>query len=96
MSDIENRIAETLGAHGEIYWNHVAGGTFCECDMRLSSKFDHRPDKLRTHQAAMLAPLIAEAQAVAWDDGGEALLNYIENQHTGIDPDRNPYDLGQP
>ena len=99
MSDVENRIAEVLEAHSRLH-RRFGGEVICECGESLGS---YRKDQFQAiekdcaaHQAAMLAPLIAEAQAVAWDEGGEAMLNYIENQHTGIDPDRSPYETRVP
>ena len=95
MSDIENRIAEVLLGHYLLH-RKFGGEVICECGARIGSyRKDQFPTILKdhaAHQAAMLAPLITEAQADAWDEGGEAYVSFTESQHLGIDPPANPYE----
>lgn len=74
MSTLEARIAEVLGTHTPevIYYNAEEGHVACHgCDWTGAS-FSGFYD----HQAAMLAPVIAEAQAEAWVRGLSVGIGY--------------------
>lgn len=64
MSDLEARIAEMLHEH-ESWWPSIAdGATHCECG-NWKDDSCMQTENHRNHVAAMLAPLILEAQAEA-------------------------------
>lgn len=68
MSTLEARIAEVLAAHNpEAHYYNDDGDDHMEChgcDGKWASFHG-----FYAHQAAMLAPLIREAQAEAWEEG---------------------------
>lgn len=94
---IETRIAEVLAAHWS-FSTDTSNRTFvdrcdgCHATVHRHGQAESQNHSFAAHQAAQLLPLIAEAQAVAWDEGGEAYVSFTESQHLGIDPPANPYE----
>lgn len=61
---LETRIAEVLAAHSIGAFS--GDSTACQCDRTWRKNADHRKH-LTEALAAVLAPVIADAQAEAWD-----------------------------
>ena len=90
MSDLEARIAEVLEAHRHQPTKLDGEGGYrqsCSCghfeirggDTGLPVRMSY--EWIRTHQAAMLAPVIREREAAAWEEGHHA--GWEEHEHPG-------------
>ena len=68
MSTLETRIAEVLAQHvPKRPWSD-SGVMKCSCGERFVAEYDYQQRALhQAHVATALAPVIAEAQAEAWD-----------------------------
>lgn len=73
MTDFQAAIAEVLVGHGTLTYK-FGGEVLCECGESLGSyRKDQFPQVCKdraAHQAAMLAPIIRDAQAEALEDAG--------------------------
>lgn len=82
MSDLEARIAEVLAVHAAKRPWSDAGVMRCSCTERFVAEFVHQQNALhRTHLAAMLAPVIREAQAEALEAFGHMHLNPEQDEN---------------
>lgn len=76
MTDFQAAIAEVLAGHGTLTYK-FGGEVLCECGESLGSyRKDQFPQVCKdraAHQAAMLAPIIRDAQAEALKDAADAL-----------------------
>jgi len=89
MSTLEARIAEVLAVHAAKRPWSDAGVMRCSCTERFVAEYVHQLDALhRTHLAAALAPVIAEAQAEALREAAGA---YGPAQISGFFPGRDGY-----
>lgn len=80
MSTLETRIAEVLAAHSIGAFS--GDSTACQCDRTWRKNADHRAHATEA-LAAALAPVIAEAQAEAYEKGhldGD-LYQYFDGMH---------------
>lgn len=73
MTDFQAAIAEVLAGHGIIdRKSRYSGAIFCTCGFH--TEYTGRVyDQYRAHQAAMLAPIILDAQAEALREAADAL-----------------------
>lgn len=88
---MNDKLADVLAAHGYRIEHDEAGRTFativCVCGNRYGFGATHR-----AHVAAMLAPVIREAQAEAWQDGHHSgVYNGDNHMLKGFVPYTNPY-----
>lgn len=83
---IQERIAKVLEEHGD-WWVDTSGedkSVHCDCGEPISEKHIMFPDELfLSHLAAVLAGVVAEAQAEAFDSGSDAVWDVMNRRAQG-------------
>lgn len=92
VSDLEARIAEVVAGHvlvsfdPEYFDAHCGCGLVIEAIHPLNAANESRPHS--AHLAAMLAPVIREREAEAWDKGADLASRIYPLDYDGSNPYR--------